>query len=189
MNTTVLKVNLSDITLQFFEDLKGDLGKDAEVEIRVQESKHGKGLFSEEEFWAVIDLLDWSEQARPAIVAPAIKALSLMHLPGIYLFQDLLSEKLYRLDTRQHAAAYRSKQADDSFSADDFLYVRCAVIAKGKAYYENVLKTPSEMPGDIDFEHLLDLAAEAYLLKTGKEFDYSPLFPYETRSNTEGWKA
>lgn len=188
MPTTVLKVSLEDINPQFFEDLKGDLGKDAEVEIRVQESRHGEGLFSEADFWQVVDLLDWSNRNRAAISAPAAKALSRMHISSIYLFQDILSEKLYRLDTRQHAQAYREKQTDGSFSADDFLYVRCAVVAEGKDYYEKVLKNPSEMPGNIDFEHLLTLAAEAYRLKTGRAFDYVPLFNYETHSNANGWE-
>lgn len=91
-------------------------------------------------------------------------------------------------NTRQHALAYKEKQADNSFSADDFLYVRCAVVAEGKEYYESVLKNPSEIPDDVDFEHLLGLAGEAYTLKTGREFDYSPLFNYETHSNLQGWR-
>lgn len=188
MPTTVLKVNLKDINPQFFEELKGDLGKDAEVEIRVQEYLHGQGLFSEADFWQVIDLLDWSTRNRADIPVPAEKALSLMHISSIYLFQDILSEKLYRLDTRQHAHAYREKQPDGSFSADDFLYTRCAVVAEGKDYYEKVMNNPTEMPGNIDFEHLLTLAAEAYRLKTGRTFDYIPLFNYETHSNTKGWE-
>ena len=120
MGTTILKVNISELTPQFIEDLKGDLGQDAQVEIRVQESKHGQGLFSEDGFWEIIDLLDWSQRDRSAVIAPAAKALSQMHLPAIFLFQDILSEKLFSLDTRQHAGAYKQKQTDGSFSADDF---------------------------------------------------------------------
>jgi len=84
--------------------------------------------------------------------------------------------------------SYRKKQEDDHFSNDDFLYARCAVIAEGRAYYENVRLNPSEMPGDIDFEHLLGLASEAYKLKTGRDFEYFPIYNYETGSNTEGWE-
>ncbi len=188
MTTTVLKVNLDDINPQFFEDLKEDLGKDVQVEIRVQETAHGEGLLSEARFWEIIGLLDWSKRERSAIIAPAVKVLSRMHISGIYLFQDFLSEKLYRLDTRQHAQAYRQKQGDDSFSSDDFLYVRCAVVAEGRDYYEKVLHNPTEMPADIDFEHLLGMAPEAYKLKTGKVFDYFPQYNYETHSNTKGWE-
>lgn len=188
MTTTVLKVNLEDINPQFFEDLKDDLGKDVQVEIRVQETLHGEGLFSEARFWEIVDLLDWSKRERSAIIAPAVRELSRMHISGIYLFHDILSEKLYRLDTRQHAQAYRQKQTDDSFSSDDFLYVRCAVVAEGRESYEKVLQNPAVMPADIDFEHLLSVAPEAYKLKTGKTFDYFPLYNYETHSNSKGWE-
>lgn len=188
MTTTVLKANLRDLSPQFIQDLRGQFEPTAQVEIRVEEHKHGEGLFSEAQFWQIIDRLDWTQKKRADIIAPAAAALSQMPMPSLYLFKDALSEKLYRLDTRAHAAAYLAKQGDGHLSADDFLYVRCAVVAEGQAYYEKVLHNPSEMPGDIDFEHLLSLADDAYELKTGKELDYSPLFNYETRSNAEGWE-
>ena len=187
--TTVLKVNINDISPQFFQDLKSKFGKSAQVEIRVEEQKHGEGLLSDEQFWEIIGLLDWSKKKRSEIIAPAVKALSMMPMASIYLFHDKLSEKLYLLDTRAHAAGYLKKQDDDYLSVDDFLYVRCAVVAEGKQYYEEILNNPSEMPIDIDFEHLLSLADDAYQLKTGKEFNYFPIFNYETHSNAEGWKA
>lgn len=188
MTTTVLKVNLNDINTQFIEDLKRNLGKDAQIEIRVKDVKRGEGLFSETQFWGIIDLLDWSKGNRAEIAAPAAFALSQLPMASIYLFHDILSEKLYQLDTRQHAESYLKKQGDDYLSVDDFLYVRCAVVAEGKDYYEKVLHNPAEMPVEIDFEHLLNLADEAYKIKTGREFDYFPVFNYETHSNTEGWK-
>lgn len=188
MSTTVLKANLHDVNLQFIQDLREKFDRTAQVEIRVEEQKHGEGLFSEEQFWQIIDRLDWSKKKRADIVAPAAAALAKMPMPSLYLFKDVLSEKLYRLDTRAHAAAYLSKQGDSHLSADDFLYVRCAVVAEGKAYYEKVLRDPSEMPVDIDFEHLLSLADDAYEMKTGKAMNYFPVFNYETHSNSEGWK-
>lgn len=188
MDTTVIRVNLRDITAQFFQDLKAAAGDASEVEIKLATSKHGEGLFSEEEFWHIIDLFDWRQTRRSDIVRPAILALSQMPIPSIYLFHDMLSEKLYRLDTKKHADTYLGKQSTPDFSADDFLYVRCAVVAEGKAYYERVLGNPAEMPADIDFEHILSVAGDAYELKTGHEFDYFPIFNYETGSNTEGWQ-
>ncbi len=188
MATTTIRVNISDMTAQFFKDLKSKIGKSAQVEIKLEETKHGEGLFSEAQFWGIIDLLDWKKERRDDVLRPAASALSRMPVSAIYLFEDMLSEKLYGLDTRQHAKFYQQKQEDGSLSVDDFLYVRCAVIAEGKAFYENVLKNPAEMPGEIDFEHLLGLAGEAYKLKSGREFDYSPIFNYETKSNAEGWK-
>jgi len=188
MTTTILKVNINDISPQFFQDLKDNFGKTAQVEIRVEETKHGEGLFSETQFWGVINLLDWAKKDRSEIVAPAVSGLSRMPIASIYLFEDMLSEKLYQLDTRQHAEGYLQKQEDNYLSADDFLYVRCAVVAEGKAYYEEILNNPSAMPAEIDFEHLLSLADDAYKLKTNREFNYFPIFNYETQSNIEGWK-
>ena len=43
------------------------------------------------------------------------------------------------------------------------------------------------MPNNIDFEHLLSLANEAYKLKTGKEFNYIPTSNYETHQNQKSW--
>lgn len=187
MATTVLRVNLQDINLQFFKDLQASAGSTAEVEIRVETNQQGEGLFSEEQFWDIIDLLDWNKGRRDEIIQPAIQALSKLPISNIYLFAEKLAEKLYRLDTRQHGKAYLAKQEDDYFSMDDFLYVRCGVVAEGRAYYEQVLKDPSTMPAEIDFEHLLSVAPDAYALKTGREFNYVPSFSYETRSNAEAW--
>ncbi len=106
-------------------------------------------------------------------------------------FEEALARKLYRLDTKKHAReigeqAYRGE--DDYFSSDYFLYVRCLCVAKGQTFYEKVLKQPSIMPKDEDFEELLSLASEAYEEKTGEEFDYIPSKDYETFSNIKGWK-
>jgi hypothetical protein len=185
--TTILKVNINDLSTQFIRELRNKLGKNAQIEIRVEEQKYPEGLLSDTQFWQIIDLLDWSKKDYKAILAPAVAALAKMDRANIYLFKDKMSEKLYALDTKAHAKAYLEKEEDSYLSADYFLYVRCAVIAEGKSYYEKVVKKPSEMPSDIDFEPLLSLADEAYTLKTGKEFNYPPLFNYETHQNQEGW--
>jgi hypothetical protein len=80
-----------------------------------------------------------------------------------------------------------NQQTDGYFSADDFLYVRCAAVAEGREYYEKIKENPSELSSDIDFEHILSVAADAYKRKTGRDFEYSPLYNYETRSNVEKW--
>ncbi len=108
-----------------------------------------------------------------------------MPISAIYLFEDFLSGKLFDIDTKEHAKAYMDQQTDDYFSVDDFLYVRCAAVAEGRAYYEKIKSNPSELSADIDFEHILSVAAEAYKLKTGRDFEYSPLYNYETKSNME----
>lgn len=188
MTTTIFRVNIKDINLQFFKELEEKAGASTQVEIKVEGNSHGEGLFSEEQFWHLIDQFDWKQKKRADIVSAAINALSEMPVSAIYLFEDFLSEKLFNLDTRQHAEAYMKQQEDDYFSVDDFLYVRCAVVAEGRAYYEEIEKTPSALDANIDFEQILSIAAEAYNKKTGREFEYSPLYNYETKSNLEKWK-
>jgi Protein of unknown function (DUF4240) len=146
--TTVLRVNLNDLSNQFIQDLRKRFDKTAQIEIRVEEQKQGEGLLSDEQFWQIIDCLDWTEQDAGLIMAKAVHVLSEMPVANIYLFKDILSEKLYRLDTKAHANAYKTKQDDGYLSVDDFLYVRCAVVAEGKGYYENILNNPSELPID-----------------------------------------
>ncbi|MEY4937685.1 MAG: hypothetical protein RIS64_4044 [Bacteroidota bacterium] len=186
--TTVLKININDLSAQFIHDLKAKFGKTAQLEIRVENPKHGEGLFSEVQFWQIINGLDWNQEDYTEIVKPAVALLSKLPLSNIYLFQDYLSEKLFRLDTKAHANTYIEKYGDGHLSVDDFLYVRCAVVAEGKTYYEKVLKDPTELPIEISFEPLLSIASEAYGLKTSKKWDYFPIFNYETHSNLEGWK-
>lgn len=186
--TATLRVNIRDINLQFFKDLEEKAGTSAQLEIKVESSKHGEGLFSEEQFWQLIELFDWKQKKREDIIQPAVIALSKMPVSAIYLFEDFLSEKLFNIDTKQHAEAYMKQQTDNYFSVDDFLYVRCAVVAEGRSYYENIVKNPSEISIDIDFEHILSVAAEAYKRKTGREFEYSPLYNYETKSNLDKWQ-
>jgi hypothetical protein len=186
--TTVLNVNINDLSTQFIRELRGRFDNSAQIEIRIVAPKHGEGLLSDNDFWGIINLLDWKKKKRDSIIAPAIEALSKMPISNIYLFQDFLSEKLFQLDTRLHGDAYLKKDGGEYLSVDDFLYVRCAVIAEGQEYYENVLRNSDEMPCEIDFEHLLSIAEGAYLKKTKKEFSYFPTHNYETGSNKIAWK-
>ena len=45
--TATLRVNIRDINLQFFKDLEKKAGTSAQLEIKVESSRHGEGLFSE----------------------------------------------------------------------------------------------------------------------------------------------
>ena len=52
-------------------------------------------------FWKVISLLDWDKSGDDdAVIGPAIDALAAMDHEAIFKFDDILSEKLYALDTR-----------------------------------------------------------------------------------------
>ena len=187
--TTVLNVSLNDLSSQFINELKQKFGKTTtEVEIRLQDKSLADDLFSEDDFWHIIDKIDWSKEGCENKVAPAVKALAKMPIAGICLFADKLSAKLFQLDTRAHANTYAANEPDNFISADDFLYARCAVIAEGKDYYEKVLNAPAQMPEDIVFEPLLYLADDAFEMKMNVPFNYMPTFNYETQSNKSGWQ-
>ncbi|NUQ26593.1 MAG: DUF4240 domain-containing protein [Saprospiraceae bacterium] len=186
--TTVLKVNINDINSQFFIDLSEKIAASTEIEIRIPHKKHTKELFADEQFWQIIHAFDWSKTDAEEIMAPAVDQLAAMPIVNIYLFADKLSEKLFLLDTRTHGDAYLANEGDDYLSVDDFLYIRCAVVAEGKEYFEHVAANPSEFPDEISFEPLLSLAHRAYEKKTGRKFEYYPAISYETYSNKEAWK-
>lgn len=185
---TVLKVNAQDLDSRFFHDLSQKISDSVEIEIRISEKKNKKELFTDQEFWQIIGDLDWSKSDSDEIMAPTVKKLAAMPIVNIYLFADKLSEKLYQLDTRPHGNAYLANEGDDYLSVDDFLYIRCAVVAEGEEYFEQVKSNPTEFPAEISFESLLSLAHQAYEMKTGREFEYYPVVSYETYSNKNGWK-
>ena len=186
--TAVLNLHLGDLDDRFVDDLKQRFGKAAEVEIRLRDNSPADDLLPEKKFWEIIDGIDWHQKASKDKLRPALERLAEMPVSAIYVFADKLSEKLYRLDTRLHAQAYAKNEPDHFISVDDFLYARCAVVAEGREYYEKVLNDPSQMPEDIVFEPLLNLADTAFEQKTGAEFNYVPTFNYETRSNLNGWQ-
>jgi hypothetical protein len=185
---TVLNISLNDLNSEFINGLKQKFGKTTEVEIRLQDKSAADDLFSEEDFWSIIEEIDWSKKGSENKLKPAVKMLAKMPVSSIYIFADKLSTKLYHLDTRAHANAYAAKDPEHFISADDFLYARCAVVAEGKEYYEKVLNDPSQMPDEIVFEHLLYLADDAFELKMGVPFNYMPTHSYETQSNKAGWE-
>jgi predicted DNA-binding WGR domain protein len=145
---------------------------------------------SEDVFWRIIGLFDWKKTGDDeAVIEPAVKAIAQMSVDEIKRFEDILTAKLYALDTEAHAreigeAAY---QPGKNFSPEWFLYVRCCAIANGREFFENVLANPSEMPKDMEFESLLSVAPTAFERKTGEEFDHVSALSYESFSNQGGW--
>lgn len=187
--TTIFKLNIDELDTKFIENLKQEFAHSS-LEIHVQEQPGASHSFTEEDFWQMIALLDWSqEDDDAAVVEPLIKELESRPLAHIYRFFDLLSEKLWHLDTRRHAQVFLNDPEEEGYlSADDFLYARCAVVANGHEFYQDVLDHRSEMPADLTFEPLLYVAMTAYKRKTGKDFVAEPAFHYETYSNKEGWE-
>jgi Protein of unknown function (DUF4240) len=177
------------LTNNFFETLK-ERFPHAKVDIQIKVSEGFNGL-TEKDFWAIIAALNWSDPEDDAtIMHKAVHILAEKPVRQIYEFQDMLSEKLYALDTRIHAThtGENSWQDENSdFSADEFLYARCCVVANGRNFYEKVLKNSELMPKDLTFESLLTLAHKAYQHKTGKQFRYIPTHNIETFANKKGW--
>jgi len=184
--TTLIRIRAQDLDASLLNDLKSQFGN-AEMEIRVHEVPDTAGMLTEARFWEMIDLLDWQKSENEAIVEPLVEALSGDSLANIYQFQDILSERLWLLDTRNHAAGFESS-SEEYLSVDSFLYARCGVVAEGKTYFYHIVTHPVEMPTDLDFSPLLRIAKKAYERKTGKKMTILPAFNYETYSNKQGWE-
>jgi len=186
--STSFKINVQELDTKFVENLKKEFAN-SELEIFVHDQAEPAPAFTDDDFWQLIDLLDWSDESDDdKITEPVILTLEHGPLAHIYRFLDILSEKLWNLDTRTHARVFLDDPEEQGIlSSDDFLYARCAVIANGKQYYNNVLGNPPKMPKDLTFEPLLYIAKRAYERKTGKTFMALPTFNYETYSNKEGW--
>lgn len=150
-----------------------------------------KKMMKDESFWSIISLLNFNAECDEEIIEPAVNELAKMSVRDIKQFEEALSYKLYLLDTKEHAkniGEYSYDEKNDYFSADLFLYFRCSVLAKGKEFFESTLDNPKNMPKDDSFESLLSLASDAYIRRTGKEFEYIAGCDYESFSNVEGWK-
>ena len=165
--------------------------ENAEIIIQVHSQPAGE-ILTEDVFWKIIELLDWEKEGKDEeVIEPVVAHLSNLPVEVIYQFQDMLSEKLYQLDTRAHAenSGDNAYHPNTHFSVDLFLYDRCCVLANGRDFFEKVLADPCLMPKDLSFEPLLYVAANAYERKTGKTMDdYLPACSYETFSNEAGWK-
>jgi hypothetical protein len=145
-------------------------------------------------FWSLIERLDWSREGDDeAVIEPLIHALTSLNERGIAAFRQTLTAKLYALDGRAWAreSGEMTWWGDDSLSVDGFLYARCAVVANGRNFYETVLRDPTQMPKDLDFEPLLYVALQAFERKTGRDGDEirdGGEVSYETFSNRAGWE-
>ncbi len=137
------------------------------------------------EFWALLTHIDWSEDGDEAKLAPLVATLAELPLQRIYDFQDRLSYYLTQLDGPAYWAAFSS--GPDGGSADSFLYARCEVVARGRAYYERVLTNPTKFPHDAWLEQLLNVPDKAYQLQTGEELTRLPKYNYESFFNPEHW--
>ena len=186
--TTILNLPLQQAYPETIKDLQ-ERFPSAQLRVEINEKDIAK-ILTEQRFWEIISLFDWTDaEDDDRVLESAINTLAASPVHHIYLFADMLADKLFSLD----AKIFAENIGDDAyslnkyFSVDNFLYARCCVIANGQEAYESVLKKPALMPKNLTFESLLSLASNAYLKKTGKRFDYVATTPIETYSNRKGW--
>jgi hypothetical protein len=186
--TNTIRYPLHNLSPQTLRDLQ-EKYPNASVQIELNEQPAQGGL-SEAAFWALIGLLDWSQPDNDAIIKPVVGALAASPLRHIYDFKDILSQKLYLIDTEAHARhiGEAALGAGDAFSQDIFLFARCCAVANGRDLYEKARHDPALMPKDLEFAPLLRIANEAYRRQKGSIIRYVPAYPIETGSNQEGWK-
>lgn len=182
--TTKISVPITAFDEEFLHRLKARFNAHTRIDIQVVEMDE-EPFLKETEFWDIISLLDWEAVTREDVLAPAIEALAQRPISHIYQWDDFMAEKLFQLDTAAHA--HIAYPGSEDISEDGFLYIRAAVVAKGRKHFEEVLKSPERLNPDEDFEPLLSLAALAYEQKTGRAFDYISPVNYETYSNPAGW--
>ncbi len=135
-------------------------------------------------FWQLISALSLDEPDEDRSLRAAVRRLSRRSCADIIEFEEMMAEALHRLDTQEHAASAGAAGS----SGDAFLYARCYVLARGRAFYEDVLANPTRFPKDGDFERLLTIASAAFEAKTGRAFEHDAQFSYETGSNQTGWE-
>lgn len=145
----------------------------------------------ETEFWAILGKLDWKKAGdEEKVLGPAVRELAKRPATDIAAFDDMLCAKLFALDAEVYAREIGTNaftRRGEYFAADEFLYARCFVVAKGSELYQRVLTDPRQMPKDAAFEALLDLAAMAYERSHDDDYAHVPSPNAETFSNDAGW--
>ena len=187
--TNILCYPLRNISPEKISDLQ-EKYPNASVRIELHDTPVAGGL-SEAGFWALIDLLDWKQAGNDdVVIEPVVAALSQAPLRHIYDFKDILSQKLYWLDTAVHAkeigeGAFREDAND--FSEDGFLFARCCAVANGREQHEAIRQNPALLPKNMEFAPLLRIANEAHRRAYGTVLRYVSAYSVETFSNRKGW--
>ena len=187
--TNTIRFPLRKISPETIADLQ-EKYPNASVQIELNDQPVAGGL-SEQGFWDLIALLDWTQTGNDdAVIEPVVAQLAESPLRHIYDFKDILSQKLYLLDDIKYARhigqhAYRDDASE--FHPDIFLFARCCVVANGLKTYAEVLKHPERMPKDQEFAPLLRIANEAHKRQKGTVLRYVSTYSVETFSNKKGW--
>ncbi len=141
-------------------------------------------------FWDTMELCNWElEGEDDKVLAPVAEYLSGQEDHIIFLFDDLMAELLYQLDTRELAG--QCEKAGPYMSDDTFLYSRCVALINGPQYYEKAKHGNCPEMWAMEFEALLYVPQRAWAFKHRKNAeDYPHVTPlsYETGSNRKGWE-
>lgn len=143
---------------------------------------------TEREFWKIMDKADWKSSGDDKVLAPVIDALSKLDDKDIFGFEDMMSELLYELDSRELALELYG--SDSQISGDMFLYQRCVALINGPKYYKKILTRKEKLDPDLEFEAILYVPHRAWAKKHQADPGDYPHFPeisYETCSNKKLW--
>ncbi|THA56027.1 DUF4240 domain-containing protein [Streptomyces sp. A0958] len=146
------------------------------------------------DFWALIATLNG--EATQANCHRLANELSHRPLPEIIGFAERHAEALYRLDQEKFGKLPVADMLDEDGapfpqSGDSFLYARCAVVAAGRGVWESAFSDAAAFAPytstEYDGESLLYVPDEAYELATGKGWDRTTRYCFESYSNRDGW--
>ena len=122
------------------------------------------------------------------MLKPLVEYLAKLSDEDIFAFEDIMSELLYEIDTKQN---YETALKYDTHNDDTFLYSRCIAIVNGKDYFDKVKNGKIKDIWKMEFEAILYVARDAWAKKHGKsakDFPHISSVSYETGSNKDGWK-
>lgn len=148
---------------------------------------------TEQEFWKLIALIDVSaldEGCEDEAIEPLQAALNMKSESELFGFEEVLSQQLYAID----GEIFADNAGESAGSDDGFLYARCFVVAKGRAYYDAVQSDPACMPKSIEqwCESLLYPQRTAWAKQTGNDrfaWPFTASVSYESGSNAALWPA
>lgn len=146
-------------------------------------------MTTEKFFDIIMTICDWNKSGDDAaVLEPLIDHLSEQSDEEIFSFEDIMTELLYKLDTRKN---FETACKYYDHSDDTFLYSRCVALINGADYYKKVSAGKIKSLWTSEFESILYVPMSAWAKKHNKDTDDYPYFPdlsYETGSNTDAWE-
>ena len=140
-------------------------------------------------FEIIMTVCNWDASGDDdKVLSPLVEYLSQQSDETIFLFDEIMAELLYELDTRKN---YKIACKYDTHNDDSFLYSRCVALINGEDYYNKVKAGKVSSLWEMEFESILYVPMYAWEKKHGADFNDYPYLTtksYETGSNVEGWK-